>query len=79
MLEVLYFKSALPAFLCVFCLLVSELLSVFFCPSSLRCVLVVVSWDMLVALGSWLSVPFMVSSSLFSVECSQLVVIRLLR
>jgi len=63
----------------VFCLLVSELLSGFGCPSSLWCVLVVVSWVVLVALGSWLCEPSMVSSSLFSGEYSLLVVIRLLR
>ena len=62
----------------MFCLLVSELLSGFGCPS-LWCALVVVSWVVLVALGSWLCVPSMVSSSLFSGEYSLLVVIRLLR
>ena len=62
----------------MFCLLVSELLSGFGCPS-LGCALVVVSWVVLVALASWLRVPSMVSSSLFSGEYSLLVVIRLLR
>ena len=62
----------------MFCLLVSELLSGFGCPS-LGCVLVVVSWVVFVALASWLCVPSMISSSLFSGEYSLLVVIRLLR
>ena len=80
MLEASISKRSLLLFLCVFCLLVSELLSGFGCPS-LWCALVVVSWVVLVALGSLLCVCIssMVSSSLFSGEYSLLVVIRLLR
>ena len=76
MLEVFNFKSVSSVSLCV--LLVSELLSGFGCPS-LWCALVVVSWVVLVALGSWLCASSMVSSSLFSGEYSLLVVTRMLR
>ena len=55
MLGAFHFKSVSSAFFCVFCLLVSELLSGLVCPS-FWCALVVVSSVVLVALGSWLCV-----------------------
>ena len=65
-------------FLCVFCLLMSELLSGFGCPL-LWCALLVVSLLVLVSLGSWLCVSSIVSSSLFAGKYSLLGVIGLLR
>ena len=77
MLEASYFKSVSSAFFVRVLFTGVWVAFSFFLPIIVSSV--VLSSIVLVALGYWMCVPSMVSSSLFSGEYSLLVVIRLLR